>query len=151
MATYTENYNLTLPEETDFYNVEDFNENFETIDTLMAENERAATEINEKIGTPENGETIFSLLKNSDISLIKSIQKVKYTIKKDTSSGSISITEVNPAKCIVIFERLYDYIATGCTKLDYTLTATSINVSHNSYDFSSIRDNLFGFWIIEFN
>ena len=151
MATYTENYNLAMPEESDHYNVEAFNENFETIDALLAENERVSTEINEKIGTPENGETIFSLLKNSDISLIKSIQKVKYTIAKDTSSGSISITEVNPAKCIVIFERLYDYIATGCTKLDYTLTETSINVSHNSHDYSTIRDNLFGFWIIEFN
>ena len=151
MATYTENYNLTMPEEEDYYDVEKFNENFETIDALMAENEKATTEINEKIGTPENGESIFSLLKNSDISLIKSIQKVKYTIAKDTSSGSISINEVNPEKCIVIFERLNDSTSSGCIRLDYTLTATSINVSHHSYDYSTIRDNLFGFWVIEFN
>ena len=64
MATYTENYNLTLPAENEYYNVEDFNENFETIDTMMAENESVSNEINEKIGTPENGETVFSLLKN---------------------------------------------------------------------------------------
>lgn len=32
MATYTENLNLKKPESDDFYNVEDFNENFEILD-----------------------------------------------------------------------------------------------------------------------
>ena len=63
MATYTEHYHLTMPEEGDPYNVEAFNENFETLDARMAETENGIHEVNEKMGTPEtSGETVFGKL-----------------------------------------------------------------------------------------
>lgn len=37
MATYTENYNLIKPEGTDFYNIDDFNENADAIDSALKE------------------------------------------------------------------------------------------------------------------
>ena len=35
MAQYTDNLNLTLPESTDFVNIQDINGNMETIDTAF--------------------------------------------------------------------------------------------------------------------
>lgn len=148
MATYTENYNLIMPEEADNYHVEDFNENFETIDTMMAENEAVSNEINEKIGIPENGETVFSLLKNSGGSVIKSIQRILYSYSSSNTSVSKEINEVNPSKCIVIMERLLDSSSSGTANVNYTLNATTLDISHGSGTMSS---NLrLGFWIIEF-
>ena len=149
MATYTENYNLTLPAENEYYNVEDFNENFETIDTMMAENEAVSNEINEKIGTPENGETVFSLLKNSGGSVIKSIQRILYSYSSSNTSVSKEINEVNPSKCIVIMERLYDTSNSGTAQVAYTLNATTLDISHGSGTMSNSLK--LGFWIIEFN
>ena len=62
MATFTEHYNLTLPEAADFYDVDVFNENFETLDEAVGLIETEAADINQKIGQPEDGETIFQLL-----------------------------------------------------------------------------------------
>ena len=145
MATYTENYNLIMPEEGDYYNIESFNDNFEAMDVLMAENESATTEINKKIGTPESGETLFSLLKSGG-SVIKSIQRVTYSRPSSATSGSVEIKSVNPEKSVVIFERLYDGNPTE--KINYTLTETSIECTHTA---SSSSNLLVGFWIIEFN
>ena len=39
MATYTENYNLVKPDDTDYYSVSDFNENMDIIDAQLAANE----------------------------------------------------------------------------------------------------------------
>ena len=61
MATYTENYNLIKPDEEDYYDVADFNENMDTLDSAMAAAEAAAEEVSAKIGTPaESGQTVFS-------------------------------------------------------------------------------------------
>ena len=35
MSTKTENYNLTKPAQTDYYNVDDFNNNFDIIDEVI--------------------------------------------------------------------------------------------------------------------
>jgi len=35
MSTFTENYNLIKPDESDYYDVQDFNKNFDTIDTSL--------------------------------------------------------------------------------------------------------------------
>lgn len=148
MATYTDNYNLTMPEEGDYYNVEDFNDNFETIDTLMADTENGIHEVNEKLGTFENGETVFSLLKNSG-SFIKSIQRILYSYNSSNTSVSKEISEVVPSKCVVIMERLLDSSNSGTANVNYTLNATTLDISHGSGTMSS---NLrLGFWIIEFN
>ena len=147
MATYTENYTLTMPEESDYYTIEDFNGNFETIDTLMAENERAAAEINEKIGTPENDETIFSLLQHSGGSLIKSIQTI--TVKHSTATASESvwdIAEVDPAKCIILLNRLGDSTS-GKVFISYALAGNTLTVNTSASSSGAVE---LQFQIIEF-
>ena len=144
MATYTENYNLTMPEETDYYDVADFNENFETLDTLMAENEAACSEINEKIGTPaESGQTIFSLLNGGGGSVIKSTQRVTIT-SPDTK---VDISPVTPAKCFVIAERLYNGLDSLCN-YDYVLHEDHIEMTSMNQSTGRV---VLGFWVIEFN
>ncbi|WP_458407107.1 hypothetical protein [Anaerotignum sp.] len=147
MATYTENYGLTLPEAVDAYNIADYNENFESIDTLLAENEFNVSEVNKKLGTPDEGETIFSLLKSGG-SIIKSIQYVTYSNTDGVTKKTLSINPVNLSKTIVIFERLKDTVDTGATACWYTLSETSIAVEHPDYYTDVIR---YGFWVIEFN
>ena len=147
MATYTENYNLTMPEEEDYYNVEDFNENFETIDTLMAENEKATAEINEKIGTPENGETIFSLLKNSNSSIIKSIQTVSVSHGTINAKETVvNINTVTPSKCIVLMDRMEDSTSFDVA-VSYTLAESKLTVNTKA---SSSGVITLQFQIIEF-
>ena len=139
MATYTEHYNLTLPEEDDYYNVEDLNENFETIDALMAENAAVSNEINEKIGTSEGGETVFSLLKNNGGGLVKSIQRVN--ISHNTSSAketATAIDAVNPSRCIVIMDRLYDSTSL-CVSVTYSLAETTLTVNTGAASVGSIK------------
>ena len=152
MATYTENYNLILPEEKDNYNVENFNENFETIDTLMAENEAVSNEINSKIGTPANtGQTLFSLLENnsnSGLTSIKSIQRVTYCNETQSADNvNVSINAVNPANCIVLMEFLC-YPQDRNISSNYVLHESAIAVTHNMAVVNSVK---LGFWIIEFN
>lgn len=147
MATYTENYNLLVTETEDGFDILDYNDNFEAIDTVLAEHETQMNEVNAKLGTPDEGETVFSLLKNNGGSLIKSVQRVTYQIIKDTESGSVSISPVDSSKSFVLFERLQDN-SSYPTKVDYTLTDTSIEVTHSDESTSS---RLIGFWIIEFN
>lgn len=147
MSTFTENYNLIKPNPTDYYDVADYNENFDAIDALMAENEETAREINGKLGTPEGEETVFSLLKGGNSS-IKSIQRVTYSRIPSTTGSSIAIQEVNPEKCIVLFERFYDSATGGLSRVEYELTATAINISHYA---SSSNSLIVGFWVIEFN
>lgn len=147
MATYTENYNFLLTEVEDAFDITDYNENFKTIDTLMAENETAVNEVNEKIGTPENGETIFSLLKTGG-SIIKSIQHVVYSNEQNNSSGKVTFDTVDPSKTIIIFERLTDLSNYSASPISYSLEESSISITHNSYSANSLK---FGFWIVEFN
>ena len=51
MATKTTNYELKKPEQSDFYDVDDFNGNFDEIDRIMKQNETAAGDNNEEIAT----------------------------------------------------------------------------------------------------
>ena len=37
MTTYTENYNLEMPDQNDFYNIDVQNQNMQKIDTALAE------------------------------------------------------------------------------------------------------------------
>ena len=152
MATYTENYNLTMPEESDYYNVESFNENFEAIDTLMAENEAVSNEINEKIGTPaKTGQTLFSMLENNNdtgLTSIKSIQRVTYCNETQSADNvNVSIKAVNPANCIVLMEFLC-YPQDRNISSNYVLHESAIAVTHNMAIVNSVK---LGFWIIEFN
>ena len=59
MSTFTENYDLIKPGSEDYYDVQDFNENMDTIDAQLAEAEAKIQTIHaeldaisERIGTP---------------------------------------------------------------------------------------------------
>lgn len=132
MATYTENYNLTLPEAEDIYNSEDYNTNFKTLDVVLASMEN---QIETLASTPS--------------SVIKSIQHVTHKIPVDTKESTCKISPVDPSKCIVVFERLEDSTTIAAAKIRYTLDESSISLSHDSR--SSSYTIVVGFWIAEFN
>lgn len=123
-------------------------ENFETIDTLMAETENGIHEVNEKIGSPSDTErtSLFGCLNSSGNSVIKSIQRVTYSPLTSQTSQDITINTVDPTKCFVIFERLYDH-NDFITKIDYMLHDTYLAVTNNSTTVHSLD---VAFWIIEF-
>ena len=164
MSTFTENYDFIKPGNEDFYDIQDFNENMDASDAQLAQAEErvaavqagiASAEeklgiINAKIGSPADSgkNTIFGCLQNTPTSIVKSIQYVEYSIAKETDSGSVAIQEVNPEKCFVIFERLENGYTT-LTRLQYKLTATALNFSHQNISYMNIKSTLFGFWIIE--
>lgn len=149
MATYTEHYNLTMPENDDYYHVEDFNENFETIDSLMAETENGISEVNDKIGTTDDSETgsVFGKLNalqhvmGNGFSIIKSIQHFTTGANK-----TFNIQTVDPDKCIVILERLETPTSRN-TSATYKLSATTLETTFDSGNYGGSV----GFWIIEFN
>ena len=67
MATFTEHYDLIKPGTDDYYDVADFNENMDAIDTQLYQAEQDMAGVSEKIGNPvEEGEdTLFGLLHHS--------------------------------------------------------------------------------------
>ena len=143
MATYTENYNLIKPDEEDYYDVADFNENMDTLDSAMAAAEAAAEEVSAKIGTPaESGQTVFSLLNSGGGSIIKSTQRVTIS----APDKSVAINPVNPSKCFVISERLQNAHG-NLLKFDYVLHTDRIEMT--SMPNSSYPVDI-GFWIVEF-
>ena len=151
MATYTEHYHLTMPEERDPYLVEDFNENFETLDTLMAETENGIHEVNEKMGTPEtSGETVFEKLSEISAamgqgsSLVKSIQRVTVSMKTNEKK-TLTIQAVDTSRSMVFLEQLA-YPGTDYS-ISYSLHSDSVQIETSSTYSKTIG---FGFWIIEF-
>ena len=143
MATYTENYNLIKPDEEDYYDVADFNENMDTLDSAMAAAEAAAEEVSAKIGTPaESGQTVFSLLNSGGNSVLKSTQRV--TI--ESPDTRVDIRPVNPAKCFVLTERLYNGLDSLCS-YDYILHEDHIEMTVMNQ--STGRVSL-AFWVVEF-
>jgi hypothetical protein len=90
--TNTENYNLNLPDADDFYNIEDINENMETIDAAMFSLEENIGQTAEKIGSSADTgtETVMAKL-NSVISALgtgmTAVKKVQFgKINAGTSS-----------------------------------------------------------------
>ncbi len=150
MSTFTENYDLIKPDEGDYFDVQDFNENFDAIDGQMALTEQEIAGVHEKIGTPaESGQTIFSLLNHMEIPpLIKSIQRVFYHNKN--TGKTLSINTVDPARCVVLMERIYDNYDAGRPYVDYTLSSDLLTISNGTGSYST---NVIccGFWIIEFH
>lgn len=155
MSTFTENYNLIKPQEEDYYDVQDFNENFDTIDSQMAVTEQAVANVSEKIGaSADSGSaTVFGKLNQvvqavEGICLVKSIQHVKYRAEKGGSGGKCPLNPVDPSKCFVVMERLYDAGNGSHTYFDYQLYETEINVFHAT--FTTTPGFTIGFWVIEF-
>ena len=128
MAKYTENFNLIKPEDDEYYDVADFNENMDIIDEALSENSGASEQLQGIISPDGKG-----------VRIIKSIQRIT-----TSSSKAFPITPVDPGRCIVLFERLYDH-GSYHISCSYTLTASTLHVS-----ISNISDGLFGFWIVEF-
>ena len=129
MSTYTENYSLIKPDETDYYDVQDFNENMDIIDAQLAQAETAMEAFSEKIGTPEDtgSDTLFGKL-SSGSSLIKSIQTVSLSKSYDGGTHKLSINTVDPSKCIVIAERWYD-TSNLTLNHSYVLNADNLSVT----------------------
>ena len=117
MAKYTENFNLIKPEDDEYYDVTDFNENMDIIDEALAESTGGA----DKIGEPEDSvlSTVFGKLNGfisedgQGVRIIKSIQRKIGS----SATKSIEINPVNPSRCIVLSERLYD---TGSSHAHYS-------------------------------
>ena len=129
MAEFTENYNLKKPDQTDFYNIDDFNNNMDIIDTKLFEAMEAGQlettvteikEITEEIKTSLGNAvdenivpTIFGKLNNiinilSNISpnVIKNIQSGQYEILSADDYSSfkpIPISEVNLSKTLFLY------------------------------------------------
>lgn len=141
MSTFTEHYHLIKPGEGDFYDVQDFNENFDQIDARLAQNNATLDGL---------GDALAGLTQGGGMQgVVKSLQRVKYTIKNSTSAGSCPLSpKVVPEKCLVILERLKDNTNSGCAYIDYELSEGTLNISHSSY--SSSPNVVVGFWIVEF-
>ena len=147
MSTFTENYGLIKPGEADYYDIADWNENMDTIDTLMAETETAMESISDKIGSPEDtgNNTLFGRL-NTGGSFIKSMQTVDLSLKSDGVTVTASIATVNPDRCLVIMNNLATF---SSVQIYYTLSTDSIS-AHATYHSSTNLEIRLRFQIIEF-
>ena len=142
---YSENYGFALPDDGDFYDIAPISENFDAIDTILAEGESKMEEISNKIGTPaENGQTLFSLLSSGGGSIIRSIQHLIQEVTGTSIETDIAITPVNTDKTLVLVERLEENTNSGVGKIAYTLTTDNFHLSLGNYH------GTVGFWIIEF-
>jgi len=135
MSTYTENYDLIKADEDDTYDVQVFNENFDVIDTLMAETENVMSQINEKIGNPDeiSSDTLFGCL-NTASPMVKSIQSVQF--ETATNSGTLTKTldkTVDPYRCLVFMDRLKDVNGRG-TYMQYSLNENTISFTATHAD-----------------
>nr|WP_294681582.1 hypothetical protein [uncultured Anaerotignum sp.] len=153
MSSFTENYNLIKPANEDYYDVQDFNENMDTIDTQLAVAEKGIQAtlqgvqgIADTLGTLPEGQTVASLLQNGR-SVIRSVQHVMYaSIEAEITSTSVTIHPVNPEKTVVFSERLTNN-ARDTYSYEYTLTENAILIKH----FPCRKDDLkIGFWVVEF-
>lgn len=153
MANYTENYNLIMPAQEDYYDVQEFNDNMEAIDTGMAELDAEVSglgtkldaldtkvttlsgkinALDAKIGTQNDAagtNTLYGLLKNNT-PVFKSWNRYTYINGTDVNASvAIPITPVDASRSFVIVERLrdrYDWL----THYDFTLEDTQINLEH---------------------
>ena len=132
MAKYTENFNLIKPEDDEYYDVADFNENMD------------------KIGEPEDSilSTVFGKLNGfispdgKGVRIVKSIQRIDGV----GTNSELSIQPVDPARCIVLSERLYNY-SNYLSSYSYTLEANVLKVNIST---GGSQNCTVGFWIIEF-
>ena len=66
--THTENYNLNMPDDDDFFDAEHMNENMETIDTAMHDMEVKTADFEDKIGSSSDTVTTTIMGKLNKIS-----------------------------------------------------------------------------------
>ncbi len=148
MANYTEHYNLAMPTAEDFYDVALLNENFDTIDGLLAETAAETQSVSEKIGSAADDaqtDTVFGRLNQiaqgstaAAFTGIKSFQTAILSFSTSKGSASATINEVDPAKCIVLMDRIYDSSSMEAN-ISYTLEATEVSASSSSSVNGSIK------------
>ena len=146
MAKYTENFNLIKPEDDEYYDVADFNENMDIIDEALAESAGGS----DKIGEPEDSilSTVFGKLNGfispdgKGVRIVKSIQRIDGV----GTNSELSIQPVDPARCIVLSERLYNY-SNYLSSYSYTLEANVLKVNIST---GGSQNCTVGFWLIEF-
>ena len=89
MATYTTNYNLKKPSQNDYYNVEDFNNNADTIDTEIKK-------ANDKINTEISG--LDKKIKANTTKINQVEQNIGDLNDLDTSNKSNIVEAINEVK-----------------------------------------------------
>ncbi len=152
MAEFTEHYDLIKPAQEDFYDVTDFNENMDAIDAQMAETEQEIEGVSEKIGEPSDtgSDTLFGCLQQltggegGGVKILKSIQHI---IVSCTTNGTTTkdIATVDPSRCVVLFERLFDG-SDDHARIEYELSANTLKITHTT----AVYYVTAGFWILEF-
>lgn len=153
MSTFTENYSLIKPDEEDYYDVNDFNENMDTIDAQLFATEQSIDGVSEKIGSSADSgvSTVFGQLNqihsavSQGGSMIKSIQRVVVSIKTNNQNSTTSINTVDTAKCIVLMDIMTN--ADVEYSMNYTLNTNNIYVETTSGYTKTVS---LSFWIIEF-
>ena len=153
MSNFTENYNLIKPANEDYYDIQDFNENMDTIDAQLAAAEKGMEAtlqgvqgIADTLGTFPEGQTVASLLQNGG-SVIRSVQQAMYTsVDASVSSATVSIRPVNPEKTVVFSERLANAYR-DTIWYEYTLNENAILLKHSSCSKDILK---IGFWVVEF-
>lgn len=147
---YSENYGLALPQDEDGFDIGPISENFQEMDEILAEQDRLAAEISEKIGEPaESGQTLFSLLgqkSGGGLTGIRSIQRIVYTLATNKAKDSVSIEPVTAANCIGIFDLHYTTYE-HTPKVLYTIKDTEVEFEFSQ---NSANTTIVGLWIVEF-
>ena len=100
----------------------------------------------DRIGTPPSGQTVVSLIQNTNNSVIRSTQRVVYSANASDTDAQVAINPVNPAKSFVFSERLTNS-ESWTLSYNYTLNSDSISVTH--YQLGSAKLKV-GFWVVEF-
>ena len=158
MSTFTENYDFIKPDNEDYYDIQDFNENMDAIDAQLAQAEEKMAAVQAGIataeetlaaimGTPPSWQTVVSLLQNGS-SVIRSIQYVTYSPSKSgATTGNVGINPVNPAKTIILSNRLRNYFEVFAG-YEYTLSGNTIHITHD--EIGDPTKYMLEFWIVEF-
>ena len=156
MSTMTENYNLVKPDADDYYDVQDFNENMDIIDTQLAQTELAAEEIvseirnisedisemsddifnvstsvaavSTAIGTSADSDSSTLFGKLNGIKFIKSIQTIILEANYNNKAFSTTIQTIDPDRCMVLTEKIV-FIHDPEVGYNYELTANSISLT----------------------
>lgn len=125
---YTDNYHMKLPAQTDYYNVDDFNDNFEKIDELL--NEATVTVDSALSSTSENP------VQNKAITL--EINDLKNSVGDGKALVASAITEKGVATASdATFETMANNIAeisSGSSEVSGTVWGTSPVVNPTYYD-----------------
>lgn len=163
--TTTSNYNLNMPSQEDFYNIDDINENMQTIDGTLFDIEKSTTDLSQKVGnTNDTGATqstgtvmgklnnIMKATQNSNPSVIRRIQRGNIT---STGKQTIEINITDANKTMVIFST--NYISGSSSSHRFgsavsliSLTNTNMTVIHGYPDQITKVENNCSYQLIEF-